>query len=139
MIKTKIKCKVMKKFLIGIDISKEKFDVTVIKSLGEGFECEQVHYDVYDNKVRGYSAMLKDMTTLGVRCGDSLFCMETTGAYELHLCDYLYGKGTTYGVSRHCKSSGLRVWQSRRMTKRTASASPDMPCVIRMPPFSMSL
>ena len=43
MIKTKIKCKVMKKFLIGIDISKEKFDVTVIKSLGEGFECEQVH------------------------------------------------------------------------------------------------
>ena len=112
MIKTKIKCKVMKKFLIGIDISKEKFDVTVIKSLGEGFECEQVHYDVYDNKVRGYSAMLKDMTTLGVRCGDSLFCMETTGAYELHLCDYLYGKG--YDVWRE---SALQIKWSTGVAK----------------------
>lgn len=41
MIKTKIKCKVMKKFLIGIDISKEKFDVTVIKSLGEGLSANR--------------------------------------------------------------------------------------------------
>ena len=88
----------MKKFLIGIDISKEKFDVTVIQSLGESFENEQVHYGVYDNKVCGYSAMLKKLTTLGVRCEDSLFCLETTGAYELHLCDYLYGKG--YNVWR---------------------------------------
>ena len=102
----------MKKFLIGIDISKEKFDVTVIKSLGEGFKCEQVHYDVYDNKVRGFSAMLKKLTSLGVRCEDSLFCLETTGAYELHLCDYLYGKG--YDVWRE---SALQIKWSMGVAK----------------------
>ena len=102
----------MKKFLIGIDISKEKFDVTVIKSLGEGFESEQVHYDVYDNKVCGYSAMLKKLTSLGVRCEDSLFCLETTGAYELHLCDYLYGKG--YDVWRE---SALQIKWSMGVAK----------------------
>ncbi len=56
--------------------------------------------------------MLKDMTTLGVRCGDSLFCMETTGAYELHLCDYLYGKG--YDVWRE---SALQIKWSTGVTK----------------------
>ena len=102
----------MKKFLIGIDISKEKFDVTVIKSLGEGFESEQVLYDMYNNKVCGYSAMLKKLTSLGVRCEDSLFCLETTGAYELHLCDYLYGKG--YDVWRE---SALQIKWSMGVAK----------------------
>ena len=47
----------MKKFFIGIDFSKEKFDATVIKAVGVE-ECAERKHEVFDNKVSGFRRLL---------------------------------------------------------------------------------
>ena len=48
----------MKKFFIGIDFSKEKFDATVIKAVGVE-ECAERKHEVFDNKVSGFRRLLR--------------------------------------------------------------------------------
>ena len=80
----------MKKVLIGIDFSKEKFDVAIIvKSTSM-----QVHA-VFDNKVSGYRKMIKWIKSVVEEktCSFWLFCGETTGGYSRMISDWLYAQG----------------------------------------------
>lgn len=108
------KCKGMKNFSIGIDVSKEKFDLTA-KRVHYGTEQSEIlHYGVYENKPSGFRKMLKVLEKVTEQADKSelLFCLETTGAYELHLCNYLYAKG--FDVWRE---SALQIKLSNGVTK----------------------
>lgn len=89
--------KVMKKICIGIDISKETFDATVLL-VTEMNHLEQIAYSKYDNRPSGFRSLVawvkKQCKTVKMRIDeDALFCMETTGSYDQRLCQYLYDKG----------------------------------------------
>ena len=107
-------CKGMKIFSIGIDVSKEKFDLTVKKVYYGTKQPEFLHYDVYENNPTGFRKMIKTLEKVTGRADKSewLFCLETTGAYELHLCNYLYAKG--YDVWRE---SALQIKLSNGIAK----------------------
>jgi len=104
----------MKNFSIGIDVSKEKIDLTV-KKVHFGLEQpENLLYGVYENAPIGFRKMLKEIekATGSKEPKEWLFCLETTGAYELRLCDYLYARG--YDVWRE---SALQIKLSSGITK----------------------
>ena len=84
----------MKKFFIGIDFSKEKFDATVIKAVGVE-ECAERKHEVFDNKVSGFRRLLRWVKSVADEqdTGLWLFCGENTGGYSKALCNYLYGSG----------------------------------------------
>jgi len=85
----------MKKIFIGVDVSKEKLDVSVIVA-AQSLSMESCTYlGVYDNSVRGCGKIVRDVakTAKGVDRSDWLFCAETTGGYSRCLCDTLYRKG----------------------------------------------
>ena len=84
----------MKKFFIGIDFSKEKFDATVIKAVGVE-ECAERMHEVFDNKVSGFRRLLRWVKSVADEqdTGLWLFCGENTGGYSKALCNYLYGSG----------------------------------------------
>ena len=84
----------MKKFFIGIDFSKEKFDATVIKAVGVE-ECAERKHEVLDNKVSGFRRLLRWVKSVADEqdTGLWLFCGENTGGYSKALCNYLYGSG----------------------------------------------
>ena len=83
----------MKNICIGIDISKETFDVTLIfvKNMAEFNSCG---YSQFDNAPHGFRSLVawvrKIIKPLRGTTDDCLFCMETTGGYDLRLCNYLY-------------------------------------------------
>lgn len=83
----------MKNICIGIDISKETFDVTLIfvKNMAEFNSCG---YSQFDNAPHGFRSLVawvrKIIKPLRGTMDDCLFCMETTGGYDLRLCNYLY-------------------------------------------------
>lgn len=80
----------MKKFLfIGIDFSKSKFDVTVLKCI----EQQDFAQATFDNELKGYVAFLKWVSKQSdVKSQDWLFCGEHTGLYSKQLSDYLTKK-----------------------------------------------
>lgn len=85
----------MKKIVIGIDVSKEKLDVTaMIASQGESL-LAFLGYEVFTNSKVGFMRMVNWSKKLikGTTLDELLFCCETTGSYDRHLCNYLYLKG----------------------------------------------
>lgn len=83
----------MKKICIGIDISKETFDATVI--LVENMaEFTNRAYRQFDNAPHGFRSLVswvrKSIKPVKGTMDDCLFCMETTGGYDLRLCYYLH-------------------------------------------------
>ena len=83
-------CKVMKKVLIGIDFSKEKFDVAIIVK-----STSTQEHALFDNKVSGYRKMIKWINSVveDIPCSSWLFCGETTGGYSRMMSDWLYAQG----------------------------------------------
>lgn len=85
----------MKKICIGIDIAKEKFDVTAIL-LVEATNFSQLGYQQFKNAPAGFRELVswssKFCKVSKLSLDDCLFCMETTGGYDRGLCNYLYGK-----------------------------------------------
>ena len=100
----------MKKVFIGIDVSKEKLDATIIKKTEK--QPEIAGYEVFDNSkdgIRKLSGWVRKTSKAGK--DDCLYCAETTGGYDRLLCEQLYAKG--YAVWRESaleikRSSGLR-------------------------------
>jgi transposase len=75
----------MNSIVIGIDISKQKFDASF--SRGD----KSWHHQVFDNNVKGFEALLK---WLSFPQDSSLHVvMEATGRYGEDLADFLYAKG----------------------------------------------
>lgn len=100
----------MKNSFIGIDVSKEKLDVTIIRKEEE--TVTTAGYQVFANSKTGLKDLLvwvrKNASRVKAEC---LFCLETTGSYDLLACNHLHAKG--YDVWRESaleikRSSGLR-------------------------------
>ena len=82
----------MKKIIIGIDVSKEKIDVS-----HQDMDRQTVpaYLGKYENSPKGYKAMVKDLSRMhkGICPGQWLFCCETTGAYDRPMCYWLCANG----------------------------------------------
>lgn len=85
----------MKKNFIGIDVSKESLDVTMISVSDDGLTVEKEGYIKVENDAKGFAKILSFVRkNSNKRKSDSwLFCCETTGGYDNMLCKYLYNQG----------------------------------------------
>lgn len=103
----------MKKIVVGIDISKEKIDVSAIDVRDSQLGVVKLDYQVFENRPMGFRRMLVWARHLvkGVGLEDVLFCCETTGGYDRSLCDYVYAKGLDIwreGALQIKRSMGVR-------------------------------
>ena len=86
----------MKKIAIGIDFSKETFDVTIMRRDGDSFI--ELAYSKFNNDTKGFKAFEKWVRstikgTPEARDKSALvFCGEHTGTCSIPLSDYLAGK-----------------------------------------------
>lgn len=82
----------MKKFFIGIDVSKETIDVSYVES---DFQRQPEYLAQYPNSKKGYRSMVRDLKLAmrGSNTGQWLFCCETTGAYDKQMCHWLAENG----------------------------------------------
>ena len=98
--------KVMKKYFIGIDVSKETVDVSFVES---DFQRQPEYLAQYSNGKKGFRSMIRDLKLAlrGTSSGQWLFCCETTGAYDRQLCHWL----TEHGM-HVWRESALQIKQS---------------------------
>lgn len=84
----------MKKYFIGIDFSKEKFDVTLIVRENGTDSVVRLH-EVFENSKSGFAAFMrwKKRVTDDAPSDEILFCGENTGRYSEAFARYLYGLG----------------------------------------------
>jgi transposase len=82
----------MKKYFIGIDVSKETIDVSFVES---DFQQQPEYLAQYPNGKKGYRSMIRDLKLAlqGTSSGQWLFCCETTGAYDRQMCHWLVEHG----------------------------------------------
>lgn len=82
----------MKKYFIGIDVSKESIDVSFVES---DFQRQPEYLAQYPNSKKGYRSMVRDLKLAlrGASTGQWLFCCETTGAYDKPMCHWLVEHG----------------------------------------------
>lgn len=86
----------MKNIFIGIDVSKEKLDVTMVHYDHTTDSEEKLAYTTVSNNPKGFKSLIswsKKQAGKGVTTDTMLFCCETTGGYDRALCDWLYGNG----------------------------------------------
>ena len=82
----------MKKVFIGIDVSKEKLDATIIIKKDE--QHEVAGYEMFENNKSGIGKLTSWVKKVTGEPKDScLYCTETTGGYDKLLCERLYTKG----------------------------------------------
>lgn len=80
----------MNPVIIGIDISKQKFDCAF------SLDGKTWHHKVFDNSIVGFEVFLKE---LGKHTLSSLHAvMEATGRYGEDLAEFLYAKGHTVSI-----------------------------------------
>ena len=133
----------MKKIVFGIDVSKEKIDVTAIEVRDGFMGAKKLGYNEYENRPRGFHKMLSWAKRLTTKDGlkDVLFCCETTGGNDRCLCDYLYGKdcdiwresalqikrscGLRKGKDDKADSEMIAEYAMRHMDKAVSYESPD--------------
>jgi transposase len=72
------------KHFIGIDVSKDTLDFSVVVD-GKSLQ----HFCIKNRTVEIKSTIHKIMKTLGASVGDTIFCMEHTGMYNLPLVKWL--------------------------------------------------
>ena len=75
----------MKKYFIGIVVSKETVDVSFVES---DFQRQPEYPAQYPKGKKGYRSMISDLR-LALRYtsnGQWLFCCETTDAYDRQMC-----------------------------------------------------
>lgn len=85
----------MKKFFIGVDVSKETVNVSVICKSEDATAIVPLGAEVFANSRMGFRRMLawSRKTCQRKSFEDMLFCCETTGSYDILMCDYLYAYG----------------------------------------------
>ena len=72
------------KYVAGIDISKLTFDISI------SINDSKVDYSVFANNAKGFKALLKWLSKIGVSISGSIFCMENTGIYHRALAAFLH-------------------------------------------------
>ncbi len=99
----------MKKYVVGIDFSKETMNYCCLLGSADNVVAE----GVVSNSKDGSREMVRNLRRLksGLRNGDFLFCGENTGIYSLCAADYLHSKGYTVWLESPLQikySSGMR-------------------------------
>lgn len=98
----------MAKITIGIDFSKEKFDVSVLRTK----EMALIDHSEFKNNKSGYNCMLHWLSGLTKERHSSwLFCGENTGVYSYGLSSYLAEKNLFMWLEKPAqihKCSGIR-------------------------------
>jgi transposase len=82
------------KLVIGIDISKSKLDVCIIKNIQE----KQLAYLQVSNCPKGIKELFKTLKAHQSTTSDMIFCFENTGVYSMHLCYVLQDKKIQYAM-----------------------------------------
>lgn len=73
-------------YFIGIDVSKETIDVTIL----EQKKVEIIHYQRFSNDKKGFTRLNKKLNTLpSFTYGSTLFCLEHTGLYTRRIIIFL--------------------------------------------------
>lgn len=125
----------MKKYFIGIDVSKETIDVSFVES---DFQRKPEYLAQYTNDKQGYRLMVNDLERAlrGVSNGQWLFCCETTGGYDCQLCYWLADHGMQIW-----RESALQIKQSLgiRRGKNDKADSMDIADYARRHPDKASL
>lgn len=99
---------VEKKHFVGVDISQEVLDFSLINGVTYGtFKDKQVK-----NTFSGFEEMHEWLVRQKVKLEDCLFCMEHTGTYGLLLFAWLSQMGLDY-----CVEPGLKVKRSLGVTR----------------------
>ncbi|MBX9850573.1 MAG: transposase [Cytophagaceae bacterium] len=89
-------------YFIGVDVSKNELDFSVVKSGSELFHMETA------NNLDGIRAFIKKLKSETEFDFDKcLICMEHTGIYNNHLLDYLTKKN-----AHICLESAIHIKQS---------------------------
>jgi len=97
-----------KKHFIGIDISKDTLDLSLLSEARYGaFKDHRV-----SNSFKGYDAVLVWLEKMGVKAEDCLLCMEHTGTYGLLLFAWLNQMGFDF-----CVEPGQRIKKSMGMVR----------------------
>ena len=80
-------------YFLGIDISKDWFDVAIRQPGKPRF----VRHQQFDNDAKGFKKLLKWLKKEGIKDWSELFvCMEHTGVYAVPLCEFLATHKITY-------------------------------------------
>ena len=108
----------MKKLFVGIDFSKEKFDVAIISAEGLAETSVRV-FNEFKNTVSGFKQLVKwvEQNSNAIDQQLWLFCGENTGDYSKPMCNFLYGKGFDMWLENaKCikDTSGIRRLKSDR-------------------------
>jgi transposase len=97
-----------KKWVIGIDISKDYYDAALIHEQRPGsFEENRIK-----NSPKGFNSMMGWLKKNKVKIEDCLFCMEHTGTYGLMLFALLSKQKASF-----CVEPGLQIKKSLGMTR----------------------
>lgn len=99
---------IKKKHFLGIDISQEVLDFSLMNEASYGvFKDKRVK-----NSFDGFEDILKWLTKQKIKIEDCLFCMEHTGTYGLLLFAWLSQMNIEY-----CVESGLKIKRSLGLTR----------------------
>ena len=105
----------MTNVILGIDISKLTFDVTLLID-------NKVKNRKFDNNKKGFDTLIQWLKTKGVDTGYA--CMEATGSYGLKLARYLYENNFKVSVVNPVRIKGFA--QSKLCRVKTDKADSDL-------------
>ena len=94
---------------VGIDISKDKFDVNVMATSGE----ELMKPREYKQSKEDIDKFISDIKSLAGK-EEMRIGMEATGRYHMNLADYLIKKGLLITIFNPMETSSLRKWNIRK-------------------------
>jgi len=90
------------KYFVGVDVSKNTLDYSVVKENKEVFSFQS------ENSNKGIKSFIKELKSKGIKdLSEVLFCAEHTGIYNNHLVYFLNEKGGTIWLesAMHIKRS----------------------------------
>lgn len=98
----------MVKTILGIDISKEKFDVSLL------IDSEKTN-KIFNNNKKGFLDLKKWLNTNKIQFKNLHVCLEATGGYEEKLAEYLYDNCCKVSVVNPARIEGFAQSQLSRV------------------------
>ena len=105
----------MEKAILGIDVSKSKFDVTLL------FGNNKIRKKVFSNDPKGFHMLYEWILKFHER--DFHVCMEFTGVYDERIAEFLYQKGLT--VSR-VNAMAIKAFAKSMLTRTKTDKKDSM-------------
>ena len=97
-----------KKYFVGVDISKETLDLSLISQESYGsYKDKKI-----ENTLKGYSELKNWLKKKSIPKGDVMFCMEHTGTYGFMFFAWLANEGYDF-----CVEAGLQIKRSLGMVR----------------------